>query len=79
MQNHDRFIFIVFLAFIMNLTLTCFFLYHLWLVSKGVTTNEKFRVTDYTNHFYGKIQALKRGIKMCEEAENELTEMAEDI
>jgi len=47
MQEHEQFIFIVFLASIMAVTLWLFLGYHIYLIYCGTTTNEKFRKSDH--------------------------------
>ena len=53
LNSHKDFIFIIFLAGIMWITLCLFLCYHLYLIRLGLTTNEKFRKTDHIN-FYRK-------------------------
>ena len=56
MQRHERYIFIIVLCLIMCVTLFLFVCYHLWLISQGLTTNEKFRKTNAINHYENQVK-----------------------
>ena len=66
MQKHEKYIFIVFLAGVMFVTLTAFFLYHIWLIWSGLTTNEKFRKTDVMNFYYSRKQLVEKKLTFIE-------------
>ena len=59
MSKHERFMFIVILSCIMCITLACFLGYHLWLISKGMTTNE----TKNKYILLGDLAIVKKDIK----------------
>lgn len=54
--------FITLLCFIMGLTLLLFFLYHCSLVRKGVTTNEKLKISGYLSGIEKKIKSITNNI-----------------
>ena len=62
LQKHNNFIFVCILGLIMGVTLALFVVYHLSLVARGVTTNEKFRKTDTKNYFTKRINKVMQDI-----------------
>ncbi|KAJ3450546.1 palmitoyltransferase swf1 [Anaeramoeba flamelloides] len=59
LNNQSKSIALLFLTLIMGISLLVFILYHFYLISKNVTTNEKFKLSDLKNYIIQKKKQLK--------------------
>ena len=54
------YIFIVILCIVMGIALTCFGLYHLYMIGQDTTTNERMKRSDFLNFFDEETERLEK-------------------
>ncbi|CAD8128147.1 unnamed protein product [Paramecium sonneborni] len=76
--KNTMYIFIVILCVVMGIALTCFALYHLYMIGQDTTTNERMKRSDFLNFFDEETERLEKQLKKAEN-EEEIKEVSSKL
>ncbi|CAD8211756.1 unnamed protein product [Paramecium pentaurelia] len=68
--KNTMYIFIVILCIVMGIALTCFALYHLYMIGQNTTTNERMKRSDFLNFFDEETERLEKQLKDAQTPED---------